>query len=89
MYSNCEFFCNTDSGDTVLVEVYYEFIEADPYAVSSDWDYKGGWSLDVISVTKDGQPYKDFLPEEYIYRELVRYLREESIQDAIYNNINF
>lgn len=89
MYSNYEFFCKTETGDTVLVEVYYEFIEADPYAVHSDWDYKGGWSLDVVRVTKDGLPYPDFIPEDFIYRELVRCLREHSIEDAIYNNINF
>ena len=89
MFFEYEFEYLTDYGDKVVIQVSYEYSAPDPYCSDSDWDYRGGFFLDVISITKDGLVYDGEISAEEIERELLARLREDAITDVMYDNVGF
>lgn len=89
MFHDYDFQYITDCGDKVIISVQYEYSSPDPYCVDSDWDYRGGFFLDVVSVTKDGKPYEHEISAEEIERELFARLRDEAIVETMYDNVGF
>ena len=73
MYVTYDFDYKTDLGEKIQVEVACEYNAPDPYCVDSDWDYQGGFFIDVISLTKDGKPWAGIVTKE----ELIDYIMEE------------
>lgn len=89
MFFEYEFEYLTNSGERVVISVNYEYSAPDPYSTDSDWDYKGGFFLDVTSITKDNLPYEGEIPYKEIEKELLIRLRDEAITDTMYSNVGF
>jgi len=89
MYVTYDFDYKTDLGERIQVEVACEYNAPDPYCVDSDWDYQGGFFIDIISLSQNGKPWAGVVTKEELMRELQCKLREDAIENVMYGNEGF
>lgn len=77
-------------GKVVIVEVGYFYDIPDPYALDSDWDYKGGLTIDTVKVySAFGKVEEMEIPEQEIAYQFKKYLRELELSYVAEDNEYF